>query len=301
MPWFLFALAGCATLVWSSRPGRSRVRVTGLAVAAVFFAVAVACWPGRFEVDRMLTELALPLGILWSTLLASVVWYVRQGKVRAAIWAGAMFVGLSAAGNHWIAQGLVVPLERHYFGIDPLEQGRFDAICLLGGGTWLDRNGRVKLTNAGDRVAVAAQLYRAGRTETLFCTGGDLRPAANLPTVAEMSAEALVGLGVPREAIVLGGADNTKTEMQAIRRITDERNWKRVGVVTSAWHMGRVERLAKEAGVSLIPLPADFLSGPIDDLTVRDRFRRFSLIPNAGAVVRIHAASKEYLARLVNR
>ncbi|HEX6984832.1 MAG TPA: YdcF family protein, partial [Planctomycetaceae bacterium] len=234
-------------------------------------------------------------------LLATVAGLAVRRRWGLAGWVGLIWLALSAAGNGQVARLLTEPLERPYFGVDPLGQGEFDAVVLLGGGAGLDRNDRAKVGDAGDRVVVAARLYHAGRTPLLVCTGGDLRGAPNLPTVAETSAAVLVDLGVPREDILLGPGLNTKTETAAIRRLKDEHGWERVGVVTSAWHMPRVERLARGAGLTFVPLPADFRSGAEGDLPFWERFRRFSFIPKSGTLDRTHAMLKENLARLAGR
>jgi uncharacterized SAM-binding protein YcdF (DUF218 family) len=116
-----------------------------------------------------------------------------------------------------------------------------------------------------------------------------------------MSRTVLSQFGVPDEDTVTAGGDTTKSELAALGRLISERKWKRVGLVTSAWHMPRVERLARAAGVDVVPLAADFRSSAEEDLPLWDKVRRFSFIPRAGAVQQTHDAVKEYLARLAGR
>lgn len=298
MPWFLFLIAAAATAVAS---WRSRRRVTGLVVAAVLAGLAVLCWPGRRYVERMLTDLALPIGLIWLALLATIAGLAVRRRWWLAGWVGLIWLALSAAGNGKVTGLLTESLERPYFGVDPLEQGEFDAVVLLGGGAGTDRNGTTRVGDSGDRVVVAARLYHAGKTPLLVCTGGDLRTAPNLPSVAEESAGVLADLGVPRGDVLLGPGYNTKTEAAAIRRLKDEHGWGRIGIVTSAWHMPRVDRLARGVGLSFVPLPADFRSGAEADRPFWDEFRRFSFIPKAGSLDRTHAMLRENLARLAGR
>lgn len=297
MPWFLFLIAAGATMfaTWRSR------RIVGIAAAIVFAVPAVLSWPGRLYADRMLTSLAMPVGAIWFALLATVVVLAVAGRRRTACWIGLITLALSIAGHGTVSGRLTRSLERPSFGRDPFAQGTFDAVCLLGGGVGTDRNGRPRVNGAGDRVVVAAKLSRNGQTPLVVCTGGDLRGAPNLPTVAEESAAVLRDLGVPQRDIVLGGGFNTKSELAAIAQLKREHEWKRIGIVTSAWHLPRVDRLAKRIDLEFEPLPADFRSSAVPDLPLLERFRRFSLIPSSGALDETGAMFKEYLARLVGR
>jgi uncharacterized SAM-binding protein YcdF (DUF218 family) len=74
-----------------------------------------------------------------------------------------------------------------------------------------------------------------------------------------LTATVLTELGVPDEAIVRqqGHTRNTREEAAAAARLVRERGWKRVGVVTSAWHMRRALGLFRRAGVDAVPLAAD--------------------------------------------
>lgn len=304
MLWFLFTLVGLASLValWRTRGRRGTAGWRlGCFASIGLFALAAVLWPGRTFAERMLTDLAMPTGAVWFGLLVTVLALAFQKRWRLALWLGTILLVLSIGGNGQFTGSVTRSLERDYIGIDPLNQGSFDVVCLLGGGATMDVNERIRPGSAGDRVVVASRLYHAGRTPLLLCTGGDLQGAPNLPNVAEESASVLVDLGVPRENILLGPGYNTKTEIAAIEKLKEEHNWRRVGVVTSAWHMARVERLAKGVGLDFVPLPADFRSGAKADLPLWDRLRRFSLIPKSSSLDESSAMLREKLAALVGR
>lgn len=302
MPWFLFLLVSFAMAARAWRAGGSTRRRLTLFLSGACLLLAVLFWPGRFYAEKMLTELALPLGFIWFALLMfSIALAVRGGRVVVAGLIAAACGLLSLVGNFEFGNALMRSLERPYLASEPLNEEPFDAIVVLGGGAWVDVKGEPVLTSAGDRVALGVRLFNAGKAPLLVCTGNDLRPARNLPTVAEMTSTVLKQLGVPDEAIVAVGGDTTKSELASLKHAMDERGWKRVGIVTSAWHMGRVTRLAQKAGVEFVPLPGDFNSPAEADLPLWDKVRRFSIIPSASAVLQGHTAVKEYLAVLAGR
>ena len=65
-------------------------------------------------------------------------------------------------------------------------------------------------------------------------------------------------LGIPESSIVMLPGENTEEEMQSLKKLVAERGWRRVGLVTSAWHLPRALNLAQRRGLQLTPLPADF-------------------------------------------
>ncbi len=305
MPWFLFLLASVAIAAraWMRTPAEhSGRRWLSVVLIGTCWLLASVFWPGRFYAEKMLTELAMPLGLVWFSVLLTVIALAMQGGRTTATWqVAAACLLLTIVGHHAVGDSLVWSLEERYFANEPLSEKPFDAIVVLGGGAWVNVKGEPTLSSAGDRITLAARLFDAGQAPLLVCTGADLQPAPNLPTVAAMSQTVLSQLGVPDQAMITAGGDTTKSELADLRRLFSEHGWRRIGVITSAWHMPRVERLAREAGVEFTPLPADFRSPAEADLPLWDKVRRFSVIPSAGAVQQTHVAVKEYLAVLAGR
>lgn len=112
--------------------------------------------------------------------------------------------------------------------------GPADAIVVFGGGV-----GESGMAGQGfeERVVHAVDLYRAGYARhVIFSTGYTY----TLQEALVMRALA-IALGVPAEAIVVEDkARNTYENVAHVRRILDERGWRRVLVVSSPYHMRRV-------------------------------------------------------------
>jgi uncharacterized SAM-binding protein YcdF (DUF218 family) len=164
---------------------------------------------------------------------------------------------------------------------------------VLGGASFDAPNGEPQLGRAGDRVMLGGRLYHRGLAGFVVCTG-----TSGLGTrgrdASETAALLLADLNIPEERIIRTSGRNTKEEMEELRRLIDQRQWRRVGLITSAWHMRRAMRLAKAVGLDLAPLPADFRSEFPD-------WNPVLLIPNSQAFDDTNLACKELMAGLVGR
>lgn len=242
-----------------------------------------------------LTRLVMPCGLIWIGigLCAAVAWRAKQRWLARSLML--LLVVYTLAGNLWVSTAINYYLERPYRDrtIDPA--ARYDAVIVLGGSTDDAPNGRPYLNSSGDRVMLAARLYHRGQTEYVVCTGAraNKKPDGRRDP-AESAALILVDVGVDGDRIVRMGGRFTKEEMTEIKRLVNTRGWKRVGLITSAWHMRRAMRLAKRVGLEVTPLAADFHSRfpPWDP---------FDVIPRSDALRATDLACRELLAGLVGR
>jgi len=98
----------------------------------------------------------------------------------------------------------------------------------------------VEVSEAGDRVLYAAQLFRDGRAPLVLCTSGVATGGLALRPPSEDMAELLEFFGVPKSAILLETASgNTREHARNLAPVFRERGFKRVLLVTSAMHMPR--------------------------------------------------------------
>ncbi len=90
-----------------------------------------------------------------------------------------------------------------------------------------------------DRATHAAELYRQGVASAVVASGRRLRPNAG---VSELVEHDLVERGVPKDKIVKfdHDADSTRGEAEALAKLTRDRHWKWVVLVTSNFHTRRV-------------------------------------------------------------
>lgn len=244
-------------------------------------------------VEKLLTALILPAGLVWLGLIALVLLAWRRRQKTLLVCLLALLALETAAGNDPLGRFLLTQLEQDYARIDPLKSGPFDAVVVLGGGTATAPNGQPQLDSGGDRVALGARLYHTGRTARLIATG---RTIAELnPGAVDASKEAAGiwrQLAIADDRILRLPGRNTREEMAALREVIKSHpEWKRFGLVTSAFHMRRALRLAQGQGVLLEPLPADFRG------TSRG-WNVLAIIPTADGFMRNQLAIKEFIAKL---
>jgi uncharacterized SAM-binding protein YcdF (DUF218 family) len=141
----------------------------------------------------------------------------------------------------WVALGGALSWSMVAWGLDrygqgrPAPEGHWDAIVVLGCRVFPDGQPSVALAR---RVQKAAELWAAGRAETIVLTGG--RGDAGV-VEAEVAAAVAESLGVPRSALVLE-TRSTSTDENA-RFAAEAIAGRRVVVVTDAYHVLRSERV----------------------------------------------------------
>jgi len=282
--------------LWPTRHQRTRAWWIG-AVSALIAGggFILAVWHDILA-QKALALLLMPAGLAWVLLIVVTVGAWRSAtRVRAMLASTALLL-FTLAGNTWMGDALITSLERR---IPPLDLERlqpFDAVCVLGGGTEVSEADGPALSNGGDRIALAARLWHAGKAKVLVVSGSSIGEMERERDLAEESASILRGLGVDPRAIVQvpPGAVNTTQEIAAYGVAVREHGWTRVGLVSSAWHLPRALRLCEAAKLEVVPLGADR----------RGRFRSWSLywlIPQERGFERMQKACWEYLGMIVGR
>lgn len=278
-------------------------RTAASAVAGALLAALALSLPEGLLLQKLLGHLIMPAGLFWLLLLAAsaAAWHQRRARWAAAIFLA--FLLYTATGSAVVGSWMLRFLEQDYLALRPMHSGvpegdsqPFEAIFVLGGGTSSWAGERVFLEEAGDRVVLAARMYHAGRTERLVASGASIGGAIERDLARE-TRQIWEELGVPPDAIleVEGGPRNTREEIAAYSDLVERKGWKRIGLITSAWHLRRAMGLAQRAELDLIPLPADHESegtwggGPL------------ALVPSGEGFYKVHRASWEIVGALVGR
>lgn len=277
-----------ALLVIAARRDAPSVRRKLLLVPAALVIGGIAAIPSAYAFNKWLGRLAMPPAILGIALLALSVAALRA-RWRGAFALSGLFVAYCVLTNNWLSLWCASWLEEPFATRPP--PAHYDAVAVLGGAVSYRPWGEPQLSMAGDRVATAAELFHGGRASLLVCAGPVIGARDGGADAMYMLAE----LGVPPRAMLrVEGPRNTSEEIAAFAELAHERGWRRLAIVTSASHLRRAMRLARAQGITVTPLAADFLGGPIE-VTVED------LLPSSVALYRMQVVSWELLGMAMGR
>jgi uncharacterized SAM-binding protein YcdF (DUF218 family) len=268
----------------------------GAAVVVVALVIAALAAPSGMILQKVVGRLLLPFGLAWAGSIGVLAWCHARRSTQT-LPAALVVVVITLLGNEPLGQWLLLTLEAP-FQNDPFKEAPVDAVIVLGGGAADAPHGQFELSPSGDRVMLGARLWHAQRTPLLIATGtpipGFLHQFDNLRATEVL----WQGVGVPKSAIVL--VDNTRTtneEAIACAHLIRERGFRRVGLVTSAWHMRRALRLFAQhdlGGGVLVPLAADHRGTPSWE-------GLFSLVPVGQGAWSQQKAIWEYVGAAVGR
>ncbi len=266
---------------------------------------------GSLSMQRSLVNLVMPIGLSWAIAFwLGCRWWIRR-QYRLAMSAMMAFALLSVLFNPYLAGRATAWLEGAAPKPSPLEVDRdhYRTVVVLGGCAAYTRSGYPEVSGEGQRLIAAAQLWHAGKTKTIVCTGED----NFIPDAAKLSdderdrfhpwrvgVDLLHSLNVPKEALFHIGGINTSGEMQNLKRFLDSPpagfpTEGSVGLITSAFHMDRSMRLAATQNLQLEPIPVAYKTAPDQSFSLVD------VVPSVVAGGELYRVARELLARPFNR
>jgi uncharacterized SAM-binding protein YcdF (DUF218 family) len=121
---------------------------------------------------------------------------------------------------------------------------------------------RIHTSKGSDRFLHPLQLYRMGKVKKFLITGGSGYIMANRIPEAEQIKEVLQLAGVPKQDIITeSNSRNTRENAKhTATQLEKHPEWKKVLLVTSAFHMRRAAGCFEKAGVKADSFTADFYS-----------------------------------------
>ena len=273
------------------------LRLAGFFVIVGLALGAVGIFFGKTMVEKLLTAMVAPLGLVWMLLLfhTYTALLFRQGWF--ALLSLASWLVITVFGNNYVANQLAYSLEAPHIKTTLVDLPKMDTVFLLGGGTSTTLLGSALGNQSGDRVLTAARLYHLGKVNMIVCTGEQsFRTVPEDLDPREEAYRLLLALDVPAENVAMIRGKNTTEEMQNALAFLEQQEMTdaKIGLVTSAWHLSRAGRLAQKNGLDPVLVPADFSS------------HHFTSGPDLFLPEAIHLGTsaccvKEYLAGLIGR
>lgn len=241
---------------------------------------------------RALPFFVLPSGAALLLLAAALRW---RGRVLTA----SALVILWGFGTPVIADAIMRSLEDRYPYRAADHCPLADAVFPLGGGILgpRDRAGMdIQWHNSAERFGRALELFALHRAPILVLSRGLPEGTGDLAE-GERLKEIALSRGVPAQSIILTGRTiNTAMEADALCDIAARMHWKRVLLVTSAFHMPRAMRLFRGCQAEIVPVPVDYQTSHSAALAHNRGLDRY--LPQAEALSQSERALREYVGLL---
>ncbi len=200
-----------------------------------------------------------------------------------AIGSGGMVVVLYILGASPFSSWLLGKLEHPYIREGWKGLPAADAIVVLGGGLREGKMSEPAGFNAGpyfDRFLAGVELVHLGKAPNLVLGGGSVKNGVRMDPEAELLGPWLKRQQLHVKIFDLGICANTREEARRVLNLKEEHAWKRVILVTSAWHMRRAEAVFGTTGVEVIPVGCDFSGKQPGSQT--PFYKRFLPVPVGG-------------------
>jgi len=204
--------------------------------------------------NKLLPVFVLPVG--WVVLLVLFgLWKKKRWPLVAAL--GVLYFGsIPAVGGRllgWVeSRHPAVPVAQ----VEPV-----DAAVVLGGilGPRVGDGLVPNFLDTSERFDAGVMLIQAGKGRTLVFTGARMSWRDTAATEGDELKRIAVTRGVPADRIVVTRhVENTADEAAAVAELIKTNGWKRIVLVTTAWHMPRSAEQFKKAGVDCTLFPVDF-------------------------------------------
>ncbi len=260
--------------------------------------------------SKLLPIVLYPIGLSSTLILIAGFNQTRRPRLARTSLVLAVLI-LWGSSTPWVARRLTAVLEwPHATQGNPLTLPAADAIVVLGGATaepMLPRTAP-EVNEAGDRLFMAARLYRAKKAPKLILSGGRLRwqesgGVSSQTSEATDMAQLLVELGVPSQALLLEpNSFNTRQNAVYVQQILKQQKINRILLVTSAFHMTRSAAIFRRLGIIVVAAPTDFAVTE-QDLDGHDGVQGLllSLLPDARSQEMTTKALKEFIGLVVYR
>ena len=240
---------------------------------------------------KFASALIYPVGLILCLLFVFLFarWRAFDRLARFSI--SLVFIIFISFSNPWIASQLAASLEQKYPQIDIRDIAGHDAIIVLGGGLRVPSPPakHLQIGFGSDRLWYAAQLYKAGKANKIFVSGGNVYYQPGMQGEAIYAKRLLQEWGIPESAILIEAQSRTTQQNKENLSVLLERYKVRSALlVTSAIHMPRAALIFSDLNIQLVPASADVL---IRDVR-RPAWSNF--IPSAQAMSLSSRAIHEY-------
>lgn len=180
-----------------------------------------------------------------------------------------------------VKDALYKPLEDKY----PVPQSiDVDALVVLGGGSY---NTGILKEDSMKRLLTGFILHKRHGFPLILSGGASV---GSLPE-AEVMKQVLEELGVDKKSIITEvKSKDTFENALYVKEICQRYGFKKIALITSAYHMPRAVKAFKGVGLEVLPYPTDFKQDK--------KYNLYSLVPRASVLNDSYKALREHLGAL---
>ncbi len=216
---------------------------------------------------KLLSLFVYPLGLTCILLFLALVFGWLRYRRLASVFTFTAFTVLWLSSTPVVGRYIYAQLESRYPPIAVENLKRAEVAVLLGGSVQSKQSPRLapEVEDAFDRVLHAVALFKAGKIDRILITGGNVPWLGDGEPEAKLTADILISLNVPRDAVILETQSrNTYENAHFSRPLWESEKFASGYLVTSAAHMPRAMAVFEKAGYSLNAAATDYqVSYPI--------------------------------------
>lgn len=138
---------------------------------------------------------------------------------------------------------------------------KYDAIVVLSGmvNLSLSNEDQIEFSGAVDRILKGVELYKQGKAEFLILSGGSGALFGDVFSEAELLKKFIAKFGIPSDRIIVE-ANSRNTYQNAIEtaKIINKHGYKKILLITSAFHMFRSHGCFTKVGIDVDLFPVDY-------------------------------------------
>ncbi len=237
-----------------------------------------------FYISKILTFALEPL--LWLFIVAIWSWLRLPSNKFTKNSIGLVLTTIWLLSTPFFSSQLFGILEKHPH--EPLSD-HYDAVIVLGGMVDLDRSSAegLEFGSRVDRILMGIKLVKENRADFLILSGKDGSLLDRGKNEAELLLDFAISLGVPKQKILIEGESvNTYQNALYSKNLVDEKGFKKILLITSAFHGIRSKGCFNQVGLKVDYLPVDFYAEI-------PRFGFDQFLPTAGSLLRSSQAIHE--------
>lgn len=231
-----------------------------------------------YFLSKTIGRLFEPIGIIWVILFIACLKSIAKKDKRHALFSGSIVLLMSIIGGTKLPAYLLATLERPYIVEDFSALPVCDAVVVLGGGHSFSSKGmfQIELNDSADRILTAVELVRIGKAKAFVAGGGGFSEKGRQQGEGKLLKKWIEAWKPFDQPVYdLGVNSNTRDEAINTLELANKNGWKKIALVTSAWHMRRSKALFENVGFEVVPVGCD-----LQGTSALENMWRFYPVPN---------------------